>query len=145
MNITGAEGTQDRLTINTLGGNDVVDASNLPANLIGLTVNLGDGQAAATTTTLRTSTATAVFGQTVLLTATVNSLTGTPNGIVAFLDGNTVLGTAPINAAGQATLIVSPGVGNQALRPSSGATVASPPAPRRTWPKPLTERQRRQP
>ncbi len=114
VNITGAEGTQDSLAINTIGGNDVVDTSNLPANLIGLTVNLGDGQAAATTT-LRTSTATAVFGQTVLLTATVNSLAGTPTGTVAFLNGNAVLGIAPINAAGQATLIVSPGVGNQAL------------------------------
>ena len=36
MNITGAEGTNDTLTVNALGGNDVVDASNLPANLIGL-------------------------------------------------------------------------------------------------------------
>ena len=39
MNITGAEGTNDKLTVNTLGGNDVVDASSLPANLIGLTLN----------------------------------------------------------------------------------------------------------
>jgi RTX calcium-binding nonapeptide repeat (4 copies) len=44
VNITGAEGTNDHLTVNALGGNDVVDASSLPANLIGLTVNLGDGQ-----------------------------------------------------------------------------------------------------
>jgi hypothetical protein len=47
VNITGAEGTNDHLTVNTLGGNDVVDTSNLPANLIGLTVNLGDQQAGA--------------------------------------------------------------------------------------------------
>ena len=116
MNIVGAEGTNDHLTVNALGGNDTVDASDLPANLIGLTVNLGDGQGAtATTTTLRTSTATAVFGQTVLLTATVNSPAGTPTGTVAFLDGNMVLGMVPINAAGQATLMVSLGVGNHAL------------------------------
>ena len=44
VNITGAEGTNDHLTVNALGGNDMVDASYLPANLIGLTVNLGDGQ-----------------------------------------------------------------------------------------------------
>ena len=43
VNITGAEGTNDTLTVNALGGNDVVDASNLPANLIGLTLNGGDG------------------------------------------------------------------------------------------------------
>jgi Ca2+-binding RTX toxin-like protein len=118
VSITGAE-ANDRLTVNTLGGNDVVDSSGLPANLIGLTVNLGDGQAAeATTTTLQTSTATAVFGQTVLLTATVNAQAGTPTGTVSFLDGNTVLGTAPVNAAGQAALTVSLGVGDHALTAS---------------------------
>src|SRR5260370_41642064 len=39
VNITGAEGRNDHLTVNALGGNDVVDASGLPANLIGLTVD----------------------------------------------------------------------------------------------------------
>jgi Ca2+-binding RTX toxin-like protein len=122
VSITGAE-TNDHLTVNTLGGNDVVDSSGLPTNLIGLTVNLGDGQAtAATTTTLRTSTATAVFGQTVLLTATVNSQAGTPTGTVTFLDGNTVLGTAPVNAAGQAALTVSLGLGDHALTASFAGT-----------------------
>ena len=102
--------------MNALAGNDTVDASGLPDNLIGLTVNLGDGQGTtATTTTLRTSTATGVFGQTELLTATVNSLVGTPGGTVAFFDGNTVLAAVPINDAGQATLLVSLGVGNHAL------------------------------
>jgi Ca2+-binding RTX toxin-like protein len=116
VNIAGSDGTNDHLTVNALGGNDVVDSSGLPANLIGLTVNLGDGQGAtATTTTLGASTATAVFGQTVLLTATVNSPAGTPTGTVTFLDGNTVLDSAPVNAAGQATLLVSLGVGNHAL------------------------------
>ena len=46
VRITGAEAANDRLTINTLGGNDVVDDSNLPANLIGLTVILGQPGAA---------------------------------------------------------------------------------------------------
>ncbi|HTK74159.1 MAG TPA: dockerin type I domain-containing protein [Gemmataceae bacterium] len=44
VNITGAEAANDTLTLNTLGGNDVVDSSTLPAGLIGLSVNLGDGQ-----------------------------------------------------------------------------------------------------
>jgi Ca2+-binding RTX toxin-like protein len=43
VNISGAEGTNDNVTVNTLGGNDVVDASSLSANLIGLTVNGGAG------------------------------------------------------------------------------------------------------
>jgi Bacterial Ig-like domain (group 3)/RTX calcium-binding nonapeptide repeat (4 copies) len=119
VNIAGSDGTADHLTVNTLGGHDSVDASNLPANLIGLTVNLGDGQAAAaTTTTLRSSTPTAVFGQPVTLTANVSSRAGTPTGIVTFLDGNRVLGTAPVNAVGQAALTVALGVGNHALTAS---------------------------
>ena len=43
VNITGADGTNDNLTINSLGGNDVVDASRLPAGLIGLTLDGGAG------------------------------------------------------------------------------------------------------
>ncbi len=43
VNITVAAGTNDELTINALGGNDLVDASNLPANLIELTLNGGAG------------------------------------------------------------------------------------------------------
>jgi len=46
VNITNSDGTLDSLKVKALGGNDVVDASNLPANLIGLTVDLGDGQTA---------------------------------------------------------------------------------------------------
>ena len=126
VSIIDADGPRDSLVINTLGGNDLVDTSELPAGLIGLTVNLGDGQAAAatTTTTLGTSVPTAVFGQTELLTATVNSPAGTPTGTVTFKDGNTVLGTADVGAAGQATLAVSLGVGNHALTASYGATGA---------------------
>src|SRR5262249_27307211 len=116
VRITGADGATDHLTGNTLGGNDTVDSTALPPGAIGLTVNLGDGQGTvATTTTLRTSTATPVFGQTMVLTATVNSAAGTPTGSVTFRDGNTVLGTVPVNAAGQATLTVSLGVGDHAL------------------------------
>ncbi len=43
VNITGAEPTLDTLTVNSLGGIDNIDASHLPANLIGLTLNGGDG------------------------------------------------------------------------------------------------------
>ncbi len=127
ISIIDADGLRDSLVINTLGGNDRVDTSELPAGLIGLTVNLGDGQGAAatTTTTLGTDVPTAVFGQTESLTATVNSQAGTPTGIVTFRDGNIVLGTAQLDAAGQATLAVSLGVGNHALTASYGATGAT--------------------
>ena len=43
MNIAGAEAANDRLTVNTLGGDDVMDASGLSADAIGLTANGGDG------------------------------------------------------------------------------------------------------
>ena len=45
-----------------------------------------------------------------------------PTGTVTFLDGTTVLGTAPVDAAGQATLGVSLGVGNHALTASFAGT-----------------------
>jgi Ca2+-binding RTX toxin-like protein len=124
VNITGAEGANDTLTVNTLGGNDVVDASSLPAGLIGLSVNLGDGQGvvAKTSTTLSTSSATTVFGPPVALTATVTSAGGVPTGTVTFLDGTIVLGTVQVNAAGQAPLAVSLGVGRHTLTASFVAT-----------------------
>ena len=56
------------------------------------------------------------------LTATVTSDAGVPTGTVTFLDGTTVLGTAPVNAAGQATLAVSLGVGNHELISSFAGT-----------------------
>jgi Ca2+-binding RTX toxin-like protein len=43
VNITGAEAANDRLTINPLAGDDVVDASGLAVGAIPLTVNGGDG------------------------------------------------------------------------------------------------------
>ena len=46
----------------------------------------------------------AVFGDTVSLTATVNTAAGTPTGTVTFKEGSTVLGTAPVGDGGQATL-----------------------------------------
>jgi Ca2+-binding RTX toxin-like protein len=43
VNITGAEAANDRLIVNALAGDDVVDASSLSAVAIGLTVDGGDG------------------------------------------------------------------------------------------------------
>lgn len=43
VNITGAEPALDTLTVNGLAGNDSIDASRLPAGLIGLAINGGDG------------------------------------------------------------------------------------------------------
>jgi Ca2+-binding RTX toxin-like protein len=43
VNITGAEAANDRLIVNTLGGDDVLVASGLAAGAIGLTEDGGDG------------------------------------------------------------------------------------------------------
>ena len=43
MNVTGAEAANDRLTVNALGGDDVVDASGVAAGAIQLTLDGGDG------------------------------------------------------------------------------------------------------
>jgi hypothetical protein len=72
---------------------------------------------------LSTSTATAVFGQIELLTATVSSQAGTPIGFVTFRDGSTVLGFEPVDAAGQATVPVSLGIGTHALTASFSGTI----------------------
>lgn len=43
VNINGTEGANDRLVINALGGNDVINATALPAGVIGLTIDAGAG------------------------------------------------------------------------------------------------------
>jgi Ca2+-binding RTX toxin-like protein len=43
LNVTGSEGENDRLVINALGGNDIIDASALDAGVVGLTVDAGAG------------------------------------------------------------------------------------------------------
>jgi hypothetical protein len=73
---------------------------------------------APTTTTLSTSTTTAVFGQFETLTATVTSPAGTPIGTVFFRDGDTLLGSALLDAAGRATLSTSLFVGTHSLTAS---------------------------
>src|SRR5262249_16358317 len=75
----------------------------------------------ATTTTIPSPLPPAIR-QPITLRASVPSPAGTPTGTVTFLDGNTVLGTAQVNAAGQASLTVSLGVGNHALTASFAGT-----------------------
>ena len=43
VNVTGAEAANDRLTVNALAGDDVVEASGLAAGAIQLTADGGDG------------------------------------------------------------------------------------------------------
>jgi hypothetical protein len=61
----------------------------------------------ASATNLATSTASAVYGQSVTFTATVTGTGSTPTGTVTFNDGSTMLGTGTLNASGVATLTTS--------------------------------------
>jgi hypothetical protein len=88
------------------------------SNEVRVLLNTSTAAAAATTTKLSSSTTTAVFGQQVTLTATVTSAAAVPTGFVTFRDGTTVVGIVPVNAAGQATLAASLGVGGHALTAS---------------------------
>jgi hypothetical protein len=110
-----------------LNGDGLVDlvaanSGDTPGTVGVLLNNSGPVTAGATTTTLATSAPTTVSGPTLLLTATVNSLAGLPTGTVTFFDGTTVLGTARVNADGQAILKVSLGVGSHALTASFSGT-----------------------
>lgn len=62
---------------------------------------------ATSTIALSTSSGVANTGAPVTLTAQVASPAGTPTGTVTFLDGSTVLGTAPVGQGGTATLTLS--------------------------------------
>jgi len=79
-------------------------------------------QGGPTTAALQSSLTAAVVGQAETLTATVTSPGGAPTGSVTFLDGNAVLGTAPVNADGQAKLTVALGVGAHTLTASFAGT-----------------------
>src|SRR5262245_6267258 len=104
-----------------LNGDGLVDlvAANASSGTVGVLLNSTTRVAdAPTTTTLSSSLATAVLGQFETLTATVTSPAGTPIGTVFFRDGNTLLGSAPLDATGRATLTTSLFVGNHALTAS---------------------------
>ncbi len=79
-----------------LNGDGLVDlvAANTSSGTVGVLLNNSTRYRREDVTTLSTSTATAVFGQPVTLTATVTSAAGVPTGTVTFRDGTTVLGTA---------------------------------------------------
>jgi hypothetical protein len=58
----------------------------------------------ATTIVVSSATATVAYGQAATLTATVTSANGIPGGTVSFMNSGALLGTATLNASGNATL-----------------------------------------
>jgi hypothetical protein len=73
---------------------------------------------AATATSLAIGPTSAVFGQSVTLTATVTSPGGTPTGTVTFRDGGTVLAEVAVDPNGQASLVMSFAAGSHSLTAS---------------------------
>jgi N-acetylneuraminic acid mutarotase len=80
----------------------------------------------ATTTVLVASPTTLPVGQTLTLTATVATNLGiTPAGTVTFLNGTAILGSAPLNSSGVATLTLTPALGLYSIVASYGGTPAT--------------------
>src|SRR5438105_230283 len=86
----------------TTGGTTITATSGSITGNTSLTVNAGS-----TATAFITSVNPSVSGQTITFTATVTAVApaaGTPSGTVTFFDGATNLGSAALDASGQATL-----------------------------------------
>jgi hypothetical protein len=87
------------VTVTTSAGTSATTS----ADLFTYTSNLTN-----TTTALSSSASTTSYGQSLTLTATVTpGGSGTPTGSVNFMDGTTVIGTAPLGASGVATLTLN--------------------------------------
>jgi len=82
------------------------------------------------TTTMLTASATSLTpGQTLTLTATVTAMSGaTPTGTVTFYNGIASLGTGTLNAAGVATLALTPAVGTYSITASYGGSTTDAPS-----------------
>jgi Bacterial Ig-like domain (group 3)/FG-GAP-like repeat len=106
-------------------GGSATDAPSVSTPPIQVTVN------AAVTSTALTAVPTAlIVGQTLTLTAATMAVTGgTPTGIVTFRNGANSLGTATLNAAGVATLTLTPPFGVYSITASyPGSTTDAPSA-----------------
>src|SRR5207237_7208037 len=113
-------------TAKTAGGTTITASSGSITGNTSLTVNAGS-----TATAFITSVNPSVSGQAITFTATVTAVapaTGTPTATVNFFDGATNLGSAALDASGQATLsIASLAVGSHSLSASySGAGDCTP-------------------
>jgi len=118
ITLTGLSVGTHSIVANYPGDQDFLASSSAPFTL----------QVAATAAIqLRATPNPAQVGQTVTLTATVTLSAGSPSGTVTFLNGQSTLGSANLNAAGQAVLTTSFGAtGTQTITASyAGSTSAA--------------------
>src|SRR5207237_10904197 len=88
-------------------GQGTVSAAKYLFGFVGGTLTVSQ---AATSTSLSLSVGSPVFGQPVILSATVAVLPpggGTATGLVLFEDGGTVVGSSPLDSSGKATFTTS--------------------------------------
>jgi hypothetical protein len=117
-------GTTKRATIGADGAFSAsFDTASLPASDVPYTIGFAytsDGTFATTSTTsslavakasasvaLRSSGSSAVYGQSVVIVATVTAAGGIPDGTVTFFDGATAVGSATLDGAGEVALVTT--------------------------------------
>jgi cyclophilin family peptidyl-prolyl cis-trans isomerase len=109
--------------------NDINTAGDVPGSTATATSTATVSVPNATTTTLTATPNRSVFGQSVMFTATVsvNSPgTGTPTGVVNFLEGTNTVGTATLDANGRAVFSTATlGAGTHAITASYPGAAAS--------------------
>src|SRR6266481_6106112 len=118
--VTFLDGSNQLGTAPLLGGSATLDATFTGVGIHAITAQYsGDGVflpsseriplqvTGLATTLILAAPANAVPGSAVTLTATINSTGGTPTGEIVFHDGNTTLGSAPLDGAGVAILRIN--------------------------------------
>ena len=117
-----ANGTLASLTLSGISSGAHTYTARYPTDTAYAQLNFGsvtvNVNTTATTTTMSATPTSAVYGQTVNLTATVTQASGTvvPSGTVSFQSGSTVIGTSTLSASGIATFAAtSLNVGNNAV------------------------------
>jgi hypothetical protein len=130
--------TTTATTTSNVGSYPIVPAVTGPQSNYSVTlVNGALTVTGAPTSTALSAPASAAYGASVALTATVSSTAGTPGGTVTFTSGSTTLGTGTLNAGGAASLnttalpagtntvtAVYAAAGNFAASTSTGVTVS---------------------
>jgi N-acetylneuraminic acid mutarotase/sugar lactone lactonase YvrE len=102
-------------------GGSSTDAPSTSSPPIVVSVN-----AISTTTTLNAVPTSLSYGQTLTLTATVSPASGaTPTGTVTFYNGPMLLGNAPLNGSGVASLQLTPAVGSYSITASYGGSTTN--------------------
>jgi hypothetical protein len=120
-----------------------LNSTNYSITFVSGTLTVTSPLASATSTIIVSSGDPSVYGQAVTFTATVSAATGTPTGVISFLDSGNLLGTASLAGGTAALTIASLTAGSHTIIASysgdvSYAASSSAPLPQSVTPAPLT-------